>query len=239
MYPVAISVVRLVLTLSAYADDGFDIFLTFGVEVPDVAAITQEEDVHRETCILVSRDRYGVEDLNRIVVDAENLGRKHFLARRTLFLQFHDLRVEGNCIEFGKRLVPELLKIRLCIGERYDIFWFEADGVKRFVPLSSPLLVGIIDDILSSCFDKYMVKAGCGDAGIDAKTRAVAFCYVDTLRNHADGQPRIGSDAHGDIGVQGSKQRILDGEREFGSLGGIPHPIVAFECYFRLCLQGQ
>ena len=44
-----------------------------------------------KTCILVARDGYGVEDLDRIVVDAEHLGRIYLLARRTLFLYLLDI----------------------------------------------------------------------------------------------------------------------------------------------------
>ena len=38
--PIAIAVVGLVLPLSSHTDDGLDIFLSFNVEVPDVAAVS-------------------------------------------------------------------------------------------------------------------------------------------------------------------------------------------------------
>ena len=204
--PVSIAVVGLVLPLSAHADDGLDIFLSFNVEIPDVAAVSQEEHMKGKPCILVAGDGYGVEDLDRIVVDAEHLGRIYLLARRTLFLYLLDLWLEGHGSKFGARLVPKRLEVGLCVGQRYDILWFKADGVERFMPLSSPLLVSIVDDVLSSGFDKDMVEAGCGDARIDAKTGTVTFRNVDTLRNHTYRQPRIGDDTHGDVGVQRIQQ---------------------------------
>lgn len=189
-----------------------------------------------KTCILVARDGYGVEDLDRIVVDAEHLGRIYLLARRTLFLYLLDLWLEGHGSKFGARLVPKRLEVGLCVGQRYDILWFKADGIERFVALSSPLLVSIIDNVLSSGFYKDMVEAGCGDARIDAKTDTVAFRNTDTLCNHTYRQPSIGGDTHGDVGVQRIQQRILYGECQFRRLGRIPHPVVAFERYFGLCL---
>ena len=154
-----------------------------------------------KTCILVARDGYGVEDLDRIVVDAEHLGRIHLLARRALFLYLLDLWLEGNGSKLGACLVPKRLEVGLCVGQRYDILWFKADGIERFVALSSPLLVSIVDNVLSSGFYKDMVEAWCGDARIDAKTGTVAFRNVDTLRNHTYRQPCIGGDTHGDVGV--------------------------------------